>query len=247
MAGASIDGLKVPRGLIAIGASWGGLGALQRLLAALPRTFEIPLVVVQHRGKEGDGKLSQVLQRSSTLPVVEVCDKQPVEGGRVYLAPPDYHVLVEGLPLSHLPAPRRISGSGAGVGPPGAPSAFGLGDAAEARRRDYRTFALSVDPPVSWARPSIDALFESVAQAFGPQAVGVVLTGAGRDGVTGLCAIRDAGGVTVVQDPKTAEAPQLPEAAVRVCRPAHVLPLEEIAPFLVQRFGAGQPSRSSVP
>lgn len=211
--------------IVAIGASWGGLVALQRILGALPPGFAVPLVVVQHRGKEPDGKLAQVLQRSSVVPLVEVHDKQPLEGGRVYLAPADYHLLVD------RPWRPELTWGGTGkVGP--------------------LTLALSLEPPVTWARPSIDALFESVAQACGPEAVGVVLTGAGRDGVWGLCCIQRAGGTTVVQDPQTAEAPQLPEAALRACRSAMVLPLETIGPFLAARFGChkGQPrSGSSAP
>lgn len=77
-----------------------------------------------------------------------------------------------------------------------------------------RTFALSIDPPVQHARPSIDVLFESAAEAYGARCVGIVLTGANADGARGLAAIRQAGGRAMVQAPGTASAPYMPEAAL---------------------------------
>ncbi len=83
-------------GLVVIGASWGGLSALERVLGGLPDDFPVPVAVTQHRAPAGasDG-LAALLERHSRLPVVDVDDKQPIEPGRVYLAPPDYHLLVE--------------------------------------------------------------------------------------------------------------------------------------------------------
>lgn len=109
--------------------------------------------------------------------------------------------------------------------------------------------ALSTDPPVSFARPSIDALFESVADAFGDRAVGVVLTGANHDGAAGAKAIKDAGGRVLVQDPKDAVSPELPRAVLGVMRPDGVLPLSAIADQLVEwcmgASSAAKPGRSS--
>jgi two-component system chemotaxis response regulator CheB len=96
-----------------------------------------------------------------------------------------------------------------------------------------RTLALTVDPPVCYARPSIDVLFETAAEAFGARLIGVVLTGANADGALGLKAVRDAGGMAVVQDPATAAVAAMPEAALRAADPQHVLPLEEIGPLLL--------------
>lgn len=89
--------------------------------------------------------------------------------------------------------------------------------------------ALSVDPPVHYSRPSIDVLFESAADVYGPRLLGIVLTGASEDGARGLAAIGRAGGTTVVQQPETAAADTLPRAALRQCRADHVLRLEDIA------------------
>jgi two-component system chemotaxis response regulator CheB len=104
--------------------------------------------------------------------------------------------------------------------------------------RDYHLFvesdhfSLSTDPAVGFARPSIDVLFESAADAWGPRTVGVVLTGASRDGARGLARIKGAGGLAVVQDPDGAESRAMPEAALRETRVDRVLALGEIAPFL---------------
>jgi len=92
--------------------------------------------------------------------------------------------------------------------------------------------ALSTDAPVRYARPSIDVLFESVADAYGPRAVGIVLTGANNDGATGLARIKDLGGVAIVQDPETSERRAMPDAAIAATDADAILPLDEIAPFL---------------
>jgi two-component system, chemotaxis family, protein-glutamate methylesterase/glutaminase len=92
--------------------------------------------------------------------------------------------------------------------------------------------ALSTDAPVRFARPSIDVLFESAADAYGPRAVGVVLTGANNDGAAGLARIKGLGGVAIVQDPATSERRAMPDAAIAAAEVDAVLPLDEIAPFL---------------
>ncbi|HET9441639.1 MAG TPA: chemotaxis protein CheB [Longimicrobiales bacterium] len=80
--------------LIAIGASAGGLNAVCQLIRNLPADFEIPIAVVQHRAKESEA-LAEILQECTALRVVEVEDKQPLEGRTVYIAPPDYHLLID--------------------------------------------------------------------------------------------------------------------------------------------------------
>jgi two-component system chemotaxis response regulator CheB len=82
--------------LVVMGASWGGLGALERVLGGLPRGFRTPIAVAQHRSPDGGSEgLARLLSSHSTMPVADVEDKQPVEPGKVYLAPPDYHLYVE--------------------------------------------------------------------------------------------------------------------------------------------------------
>jgi len=95
-----------------------------------------------------------------------------------------------------------------------------------------RTFSLSVDDKVHFARPSIDVLFESAAEAYGPQLIGVVLTGANGDGAAGLATIKDQGGLAIVQDPATAEVSYMPQAALASTTVDHVLDLAAIGRLL---------------
>lgn len=81
--------------LAVVGTSWGGLAALRTLVAGLPETFTMALAIVQHRHKDSDHLLRVLLQERAALEVCEVEDKMPVEHGRIYVAPPDYHTLVE--------------------------------------------------------------------------------------------------------------------------------------------------------
>jgi two-component system chemotaxis response regulator CheB len=73
----------------------GGLHALQTLFAGLPEDFPAPMAVVQHRGRDTDVTLVSLLERHSALPVREAEDKEPIRPGWIYLAPADYHLLVE--------------------------------------------------------------------------------------------------------------------------------------------------------
>ena len=112
--------------VIAIGASWGGLEAMGTLLEGIPQDLDQAIVVAQHRSPEASrGVLEALLQRHVERPVTEPGDKELIEPGRVYVAPPDYHLLVDG-----------------------------------------GRFALSLEARVQYARPSIDVLFESVADAL---------------------------------------------------------------------------------
>ncbi len=94
------------------------------------------------------------------------------------------------------------------------------------------TLALSTDEPVNYSRPSIDVLFESAADAFGGAVVGVVMTGANHDGAAGLKAVREAGGIAIVQDRAEAYATAMPDAALEACPTAFTMTLDAIASYL---------------
>jgi two-component system chemotaxis response regulator CheB len=179
--------------LIVMGTSLGGLSALRTVLGNLPGDFAVPIAIVQHRHKESDNNLSCFLQQYVSLPIREVEDKDKTQPKQIYLAPADYHLLVE-------------SGH----------------------------FSLSTDDPVSYARPSIDVLFESAAEVYGSDLIGVLMTGANQDGAKGLAQIKARGGLVIVQDPKTAESPIMPEAAIASVQVNWILPLEQIAPCLLR-------------
>jgi two-component system chemotaxis response regulator CheB len=99
--------------------------------------------------------------------------------------------------------------------------------------------ALSMDAPVNFSRPSIDVLFESAAEVYGPRLLGIILTGANEDGAAGLEAVFRAGGTTCVQDPSTAHAPFMVAAALRRVRAHHVLELSALADLLRTVTAAG--------
>lgn len=96
-----------------------------------------------------------------------------------------------------------------------------------------RTLSLTEAEKVHFSRPSVDVLFRSVAAAFGPGAVGLVLTGGGGDGADGIRAIKAAGGITVAQDEASSEHLGMPRNAAETGSVDHVLPLTEIAPMLI--------------
>ena len=183
----------MPYSIVAVGTSWGGLAALSTLLHGLPADFNLPIVVVQHRGKDSERLLTELLQDTTELNVCEIEDKEPLTPGTVHIAPSNYHVLVEEGYLS-----------------------------------------LNTDDLVRFSRPSIDVMFMSAADAYGPSAIGIVLTGANEDGARGLAHIARRGGMALVQDPKTAEIPIMPLAAIKAVPGAQKLPLDALAPKLIE-------------
>ena len=174
-----------------VGTSWGGLSALRELVGALPADLMIPVVLIQHRHKLSDHVLPTLLQDRTRLRVCEVEDKAPIEPGAVYVAPADYHLLIE-------------------------PSYF----------------TLSVDEPIRYSRPSIDLTFSTAADVFGKRAIGVVLTGANADGAEGLRRIASRGGLTIVQEPATAESPAMPNAALKAVPNARVMMVSAIGALI---------------
>lgn len=96
------------------------------------------------------------------------------------------------------------------------------------------TFSLSVEERINFSRPSIDVLFETALDAYCSSLIGIILTGANNDGSKGLKLIKDCGGLTIVQDPQEAEVPAMPEAAIKLSMPDHILKVGQIAPFLIR-------------
>ncbi|NLR98057.1 chemotaxis protein CheB [Rhizobium sp. P38BS-XIX] len=95
-----------------------------------------------------------------------------------------------------------------------------------------KSIALSSDEPELFSRPSIDVLFETAAEAYGPALIGIILTGANEDGAKGLKAVADAGGIAIAQDPEEAFQNTMPKAAIDAVSSAHILPLASITSFL---------------
>ena len=97
-----------------------------------------------------------------------------------------------------------------------------------------KSFSLSTDMRVNYSCPSVDVLFESAADAYKNAVIGVVLTGANADGAQGLRAIRQRGGVVIVQDPESAEAGAMPRAALAATPVDHIVPLERMTALFIE-------------
>ncbi len=180
--------------IITIGGSAGAMAALSQLLPVFPAGYPLPIVIAQHLHPWQDDYHLEHFGDQCALPVKEARDKEAVEAGNIYFAPPNYHLLIN----------------------------------------DDKTFSLSIDDKVNYARPSIDVLFESVVDVYAPWIVGVILTGANNDGAEGLRLIKEKGGVTIVQDPQTAESAYMPKAALAVAKVDYVLSLTEIGQLLLE-------------
>jgi two-component system chemotaxis response regulator CheB len=171
------DQMSVPTGIpnrvVAVGASAGGVEALKEMAAGMPPDLPYAVLVVLHMPARAASVLARILDRSGPLPAVIARHGEALSCGRIHVAVPDHHLLV-----------------------------------------DDHTVMLSEGPTENGHRPAINALFRSVALQFGPQAIGILLSGVLDDGVLGLAAIRARGGVAVVQDPGDALFPGMPLKAI---------------------------------
>jgi two-component system chemotaxis response regulator CheB len=179
---------------IVIGVSSGGMNAMKVMFSLLPKDFNIPVIIVQHMGANSDSHWIKLLNNNSNLPVKEADEKEKIENGIVYIAPPNYHLLIE----------------------------------------NDRTFSLAVDERVNYSRPSIDVLFESAAEAYAGQLIGVILTGSNHDGTNGIKRVKECGGMAIIQDPETAESAYMPKSAIAAIKPDYVLSLEAITELLIE-------------
>lgn len=180
--------------IIAIGCSAGGLAALTKVLEPVQSDFKYPIVVVQHRQKYERNMLEEVLQSKLKIQVKQANEKEYLQHGVLYVAPPDYHLLVE------------------------------------------RTGQLSLnsDVAINFSRPSIDVLLESVADAYQKNAIGILLTGSSSDGAQGMLKMMKCGGLTIAQDPATAEYSMMPASAIKLGAISKIMAPEQIAKFLLK-------------
>ena len=180
-----------PRRIVVVGASSGGIEALTTLVSALPEGFAAPVCVVLHMSPDSPGMLDRILSRAGALEAVTAESGMRLRDGRVFVARPDHHLVIE----------------------PG-------------------VLRLTKGPKENRFRPAIDPLFRTAAQVYGPNAIGVVLTGSLDDGTAGLWTIKQLGGIAVVQDPADALFASMPESARRHVAVDHVVPLRSMAALL---------------
>lgn len=182
---------------IVIGASAGGMDAIKSILMPLQEGFSAPILIVQHLSPHSDGYMAKYLNELCKINVKEADEKEKILPGNAYIAPANYHLLIE---------------------------------------KD-ETLSLTVDPKVNYSRPSIDILFESAAEVYENELIGIILTGGNGDGSKGLKVIKEFGGLTIVQDPSTAEAEFMPRAAIKASEVDYILSLNKISNKLIKLMG----------
>lgn len=179
--------------IIVMGASVGGMEAFKNLVRHFPPDLAAAVFIVWHISPITRSILPTILSKAGKLPARHGVDGEPIRHGRIYVAPPDHHLMLEAdhVRLTRAPKENRF-------------------------------------------RPALDPLFRSAAYAFGPRVVGVMLTGALDDGTAGLWAIKDRGGIAIVQEPTEAQDPSMPRSALQHVRVDYCLPIAEIAQTLVR-------------
>jgi two-component system chemotaxis response regulator CheB len=177
---------------VVIGGSTGSIEVLLRLLPALKEPLSFTLIIVVHRRNTADSALADLLAVKTNITVREVDDKDTIEPGIIYLAPADYHLLLE----------------------------------------QDGTFALDDSEKVNYSRPSIDVTFESAADVYGRNLVGIILSGANADGTVGLKGIKKEGGVLVAQKPETAQIGFMPQQAILHADVDLILDIDELIEFM---------------
>ena len=183
------DGVTV----VGIGASTGGPQVLQQILTGLPKTFPVPILIVQHIAQGFLPGLAEWLNQTTALQIhIGAHGVSPLPG-HVYLAPDEYHM--------GLSASGRI--------------------------------LLTKEEPQNHLRPAVSHLFRSLADVCGPAAVGVLLTGMGKDGAAELKRMKDHGAVTVAQDRESSVVHGMPGEAIRLGGATHVWPADRIADGLL--------------
>jgi two-component system chemotaxis response regulator CheB len=177
--------------VVVIGTSAGGIEALRELARDLPPGFPAPICIVLHIAAQSPGLVPDILSSATRMPVIHPRDRQRLEAGTIYVAPPDRHLIVE-------PGCLRVTR----------------------------------EPRENGFRPAINPLFRSAAQIYGPAAIGVILTGNLGDGTAGLRALKQLGGIAIVQDENDARFPAMPADATRHVPIDYCVPLNELAGLL---------------
>jgi two-component system chemotaxis response regulator CheB len=191
--------------IIVVGTSAGGLAALQALIGGM-RDLAGTMFIVQHTAPNNPGMLPSILQRASAWPVAHAVDRDVIQLGKIYVAPPDRHLVVNAEQVLVTNGPKE-----------------------------------------NMFRPAIDPLFRSAALAFGPRVIGVILSGSLDDGSAGLWAVKQRGGIAVVQRPEDAAFPGMPVNALRYVAVDHCLAAAELGPLLDRLGREAQPSTGEFP
>lgn len=199
-------------GVLLIGVSTGGPAALDVLLPALPASFPLPVLVVQHMPELFTKLLAERLDLRCPLRVAEAVSGQPVRPGTIHIAKGNWHLEVS-------PVDSFSCSSGA------LPAAI---------------MRLNQAPPENHCRPAVDVLFRTAVAVYGSRVLGVVLTGMGSDGLLGCRLIREHNGTVLAQDQPTSAVWGMPGAVAQAGLAHRILPLNAIAPEILRLAGRSQ-------
>ncbi len=178
--------------ILLIGGSAGSFKLMFKVVQFLPADLNKSVIIVMHRKRNFASEIERLFARNSLMKLREIGDKDIIDKNTIYVAPANYHVLIEGT--GH--------------------------------------FALDVSDPVWFSKPSIDITFESAAEVFKNKCTAILLSGANQDGAAGLLKLRDAGSLTIAQDPDDAELPEMPREAINMKAADYVLNTTEIIELL---------------
>jgi two-component system chemotaxis response regulator CheB len=179
--------------IIVMGASSGGIESFMEVVTGLPKDLPAAVFIVLHVSPRTTSRFPEILSRAGPLAAAHAVDNEPIRPGRIYVAPPDSHLLLRPGAVRLVRGPRENN-----------------------------------------VRPAIDPTFRTAARAYGARVAGVVLSGALDDGTAGLAAIKERGGIAIVQDPQDALFPDMPRNALESVQVDYCLPTLEIAPLLAR-------------
>ncbi|MEN9445231.1 MAG: Chemotaxis response regulator protein-glutamate methylesterase [Bacteroidota bacterium] len=179
---------------IVIGGSAGSFQTIVGIVNSLPKNFSPSIILCLHRLKHVRSGFVEALSIKTKIPIVEPTDKMKIERGTVYLAPANYHLMI---------------------------------DAGE-------RFSLATSKAVNHSRPSIDLTMRSAAFYLSGNVIGIILSGANRDGAIGLKAMFNKGAHTVIQSPADAQVSAMPLAALSLFEPNQQLSKDEIIDLILK-------------
>jgi len=178
--------------ILLLGGSAGSFKLIFRIVQVLDRNLKKVVIIVMHRKRNFASEVEKLFAHNSLMGVKEIEDKDGINKGIIYIAPANYHVLIE-------------SGG---------------------------YFGLDVSEAIWFSKPSIDITFESAAEVYKNKCTAILLSGANQDGAEGMLKLRNAGSLTIAQDPEDAELPEMPRDAINIGGAEYVLSGAEIIQLL---------------
>ena len=178
--------------VVLLGGSAGSFKLLFHIVKSFPHDLNKSVIIIIHRKKNFFSEIEKLFADNSRILLKEITDKEPVANNTIYIAPANYHTLIE----------------------------------------REKHFSLDVSEAVWYSKPSIDVTFESAAEIYGQRCTAILLSGANQDGAEGLLKLRQAGALTIVQQPAEAEMAEMPQAAININAAEYVLSTAQIFKLL---------------